>query len=309
MLTTSILLLAQLARRSHCLSSARSAVRLSPPLPRQLGSPLLTTTALRSMQQQTSSTGGSVPPFRPPGVRPVEDPHQQQQLAAAAVMQNVLRRVRDVNHMPVDIKASLLDFCVDGIKLGQVRPNMAKLLCSIDAGGGGRPAFGIQWDDVSKAYLTLTPACGDTFASRSAAVAVVTQRLKDRQIVTGWRDELYPITHSFYDEPVFAMERAAVPFLGALEYGVHINGLMQRDDGVLSMWMGRRSATKSKYPGVLDHIAAGGQPIGLSLTENVIKECFEEAGIPEEISRNGIRSAGVVSYERYAPMKDVVVRF
>lgn len=226
-------------------------------------------------------------------------------------MHDVLRRVRDVNFMPADVKASLIDFRVDGIKLGQVRPNMAKLLCSVDStdGTNNTPAFGIERDEaISKSFLTLTKACGDSYASRSASVAAVMERLKRDQIITGWRDELYPIAHSFYDEPVFAMERAAVPFLGAIEYGVHINGLLQQHDGTLKMWMARRSSTKSLYPGMLDHIAAGGQPVGLSLMENVVKECFEEAGIPEEIARPGIRPAGAISYERYAPTKDFVVR-
>jgi isopentenyldiphosphate isomerase len=73
------------------------------------------------------------------------------------------------------------------------------------------------------------------------------------------------------------------------------------------MWMARRSATKSKWPGMMDHIAAGGQPIGLSLTENVVKECLEEAGIEESITRKGLRPAGAVTYENYVPSKDVVV--
>eukprot|EP00984_Skeletonema_dohrnii_P003890 scaffold1339_cov129-Skeletonema_dohrnii-CCMP3373.AAC.1 len=30
------------------------------------------------------------------------------------------------------------------------------------------------------------------------------------------------------------------------------------------MWMARRSKTKSKFPSMLDHIVAGGQPAGLS---------------------------------------------
>lgn len=64
------------------------------------------------------------------------------------------------------------------------------------------------------------------------------------------------------------------------------------------MWMARRSKSKSKYPSMLDHIVAGGQPAGLSLMENAIKECEEEAGIPPSIARPGnLRPAGVVSYE------------
>lgn len=67
------------------------------------------------------------------------------------------------------------------------------------------------------------------------------------------------------------------------------------------MWMARRSKTKSKYPSFLDHIVAGGQPSNLGLMENVLKECMEEAGIPSDITIQGIRSVGAVSYELFEP--------
>lgn len=234
------------------------------------------------------------------------------------LMQDMLYRIRQVNSVPADIRSSLLDFRVNGVKLGQVRPNIAKLLCSISASPvprkdnkdtvGDHAAFCIQWDDSSKAFLTLSPMCGTTFESRSAAVAAVTERLKDQKIITGWRNELFPVAPTFYDDPVFAMERAAVSYLGVIEYGVHVIGLVQSSsDNSYQMWMARRAQTKSKFPGMMDHIAAGGQPIGLSLTENVVKECYEEAGIPEAIARQGLRPAGAVTYEHYVSSKDVVV--
>lgn len=65
--------------------------------------------------------------------------------------------------------------------------------------------------------------------------------------------------------------------------------------------MARRSKTKSKYPLFLDHIVAGGQPSGLGLMENVIKECMEEAGITEDLTVQGIQSVGAVSYETFEP--------
>ena len=37
---------------------------------------------------------------------------------------------------------------------------------------------------------------------------------------------------------------------------------------------------RHSYPGMLDNMVAGGQPAGLSLMENVVKEAGEEAGIP-----------------------------
>lgn len=149
----------------------------------------------------------------------------------------------------------------------------------------------------------LTKAAGKTLESRSEAVMSVMTNLRSQGLITGWRDELLPLSKSFYDAPLVLVERAAAGFLGMQQYGVHINGFVRtsNDDGsgVERMWMARRSATKSKYPGMLDHIVAGGQPAGLGLMENVLKECMEEAGIPEDVARKGVQAAGAISYEGF----------
>ena len=36
---------------------------------------------------------------------------------------------------------------------------------------------------------------------------------------------------------------------------------------------------------MLDHIVAGGLPYGITHMDNVIKECEEEASIPEDLAR------------------------
>lgn len=134
-------------------------------------------------------------------------------------------------------------------------------------------------------------------------------KLREEGFVNGWRDELFPVADTFYSEPVFLMERAAVSLLGVLEYGVHINGLVQESaDDEPKMWIARRSKTKSKFPGMLDHLVAGGQPAGLSLMENVIKECEEEAGVPEDLARAGIQATGVISYEGWDPKSSKISR-
>lgn len=131
--------------------------------------------------------------------------------------------------------------------------------------------------------------------TRSTAVGVALSCLKDAGIITGWRNELYPVLKSFYDPPVLLLERAAAPFFGIKAYGVHINGYIKRkSDGELLLWVARRSASKL-WPLKLDHIVAGGQPHGLSLAENVVKECQEEAGISFEVARNAV-PVGAVSY-------------
>ena len=220
-------------------------------------------------------------------------------LAEEKLMQDMLYRIRDCNQMPDNLRSSIVDFKVDGLVLGKVDPTVAEDLCtwSIEEG----QVFEMTSGD--NAYLTLSgKVAGTTLESRTNAVAEIMEKLKNNGVVKGWRDELYPVSDSFYNPPVFLMERAATDLLGVLSYGVHINGIQHPDDDCTElplMWMARRSKTKSKYPSMLDHIVAGGQPAGLSLMENVIKECEEEAGIPSEIAKPGVnlRPAGVVSYE------------
>jgi len=77
-------------------------------------------------------------------------------------------------------------------------------------------------------------------------------------------------------------------------YGVHINGFV-RDGDNLSMWVARRSRSKATYPGMLDNLVAGGQPIGISLRDNLVKECAEEAAIPAQLAATA-RLVGAVTY-------------
>ena len=38
------------------------------------------------------------------------------------------------------------------------------------------------------------------------------------------------------------------------QYGVHMNGYLLTDNGKFKMWIGRRSATKPTFPGLLDNM-------------------------------------------------------
>ena len=217
------------------------------------------------------------------------------------IVSDMLHRIRKVNNMPIDIRSSIIPFHVDGIELGKVRPAMVETLI-----GSKRNVF-----ELLNGQLTLTRSAGSDASSRTEAVQSVMLDLRQQGIITGWRDELYPMSHSFYETPLFLMERAAVSILGGLEYGVHVNGLVRscdNDKHVIHMWIARRAKTKATYGGMLDHMVAGGQPAGMSLMDNVIKECLEEAGVPEEMTRSGIKPAGAISYETYEPKKDVISR-
>jgi hypothetical protein len=132
------------------------------------------------------------------------------------------------------------------------------------------------------------------FDSRTAAINTVAQELAARRIVTGWRNELFPVATKFGAPPLFDLERALVPFLGVKAYGVHLNGYVRDGDQIL-LWVGKRSADRPIEPGKLDHLVAGGLPSHISPFDNLMKESAEEASIPKELARRA-EPAGALAY-------------
>lgn len=106
--------------------------------------------------------------------------------------------------------------------------------------------------------------------------------------------EPYPVTPAGRDQALFVIDRAAAPLFGIRAFGQHINGFVRAADG-LKLWVGKRSADRRNFPGKLDHLVAGGLPYAVSLRDNLVKECWEEAGIPAEIAGRAI-SVGAVTY-------------
>ncbi len=140
----------------------------------------------------------------------------------------------------------------------------------------------------------LDPAL-DTPAKRTKAVRDFLLKLRaNGHFDNLWREEEYPVSWRFSDPPLMAMERCAVPWFGVRAYGPHMTGYVRRPDG-LHIWVPRRSYHKPTFPGELDNTVAGGQPIGLGLLENLVKECYEEAGIPSELASQA-KAVGYISY-------------
>ena len=144
----------------------------------------------------------------------------------------------------------------------------------------------------------------NTFALRSQAMSEIANELRANNLIKGWRNEKYPIGPSFYSQPLFEIERAAVPVFGSKGYGVHLNGYIKKN-GVVFMWVGKRSVSKPTGPGKFDQIVAGGQPIGISLLDNLIKECAEEAAIQSNLAKQA-KAVGAISYktERNEGLRD-----
>lgn len=178
-------------------------------------------------------------------------------------------------------------FAIGEASVGWVRHDLAEEL----AGEAGVFRLGEE-------ALTLHPSLAD-FDGRSVAVERVVRGLAEAGRISGWRDEHYPVATGFAAPPLMRLERAAVPYFGVRAYGVHLNGFV-REGHRLKMWVARRARGKHTYPGQLDNMVAGGQPIGLGLKENLVKECAEEAAIPPEIAGRAI-SVGAVSYVLETP--------
>lgn len=173
--------------------------------------------------------------------------------------------------------------------------------CGSQAIGWMRPTFArtlAEWPgvfQVSDSEVRLNPGL-NTFENRSAAIAEVLQVLDEKGIVDHIMGEQYPIIGEDRHNALFVMDRAAAPYFGIKAYGQHVNGIVETDEG-LKMWIGRRALDRRHFPGKLDNMAAGGLPFGISLVDNLAKECDEEAGIPESLAMQA-RPVGAITYCR-----------
>ena len=146
---------------------------------------------------------------------------------------------------------------------------------------------------VSAGSVSLSPFLQD-FETRTSAVDGALRKIADQGLIRGWRNEPFPVAASPTAPVLLNMERAAIPLFGIRAYGVHLNGFVRDPDG-LRMWVGRRSLHRPRSPGKLDQLVAGGQPAGLGLRDNLIKECGEEASIPPAVAARAV-ATGAVSY-------------
>ena len=179
--------------------------------------------------------------------------------------------------------AGFVPFLVDGARRGWIRHGFAERLA--------------QWPEaflVEGQTVRLHPALVG-FRQRSLALAEVLERLVGQGALPYLHGEKYPVGPA-WDRPEFVIDRAAAPWLGIRAYGQHINGFVRDGEGLL-MWVGRRARDKRNFPLRLDHLAAGGLPHGITMADNLAKECWEEAGIPAELALKST-PVGAITYCR-----------
>lgn len=154
-----------------------------------------------------------------------------------------------------------------------------------------------QWRgifQISTDKVQLNPELS-TYQQRSKALATVLDDLHQIGIIDTWVGELYPVNHAYGEKGVMQIERAAALYFGVRCYGVHMNGLVKKSDGIY-VWVAVRAKDKPFFSGRLDQMVAGGQPVGIGLMDNLVKECQEEANIPAKLASQA-QARGYLSYQ------------
>ncbi|MBF0334149.1 MAG: DUF4743 domain-containing protein [Alphaproteobacteria bacterium] len=174
-------------------------------------------------------------------------------------------------------------FQIAGRRVGWIRAETTLKLAAFPG------VFSVEDDRVSLRDQLATPA------ERGEAVRDVIARLAAAHPeIPEPRGEDYPVVTNFGEPPLMLLDRAMVPLFGVRAFGLHVNGFVRRPEGLM-MWIGRRARDKRVAAGKLDNVVAGGQPAGLSLAENLIKEAGEEASIPPDLAMRAV-PVGAVSY-------------
>lgn len=171
---------------------------------------------------------------------------------------------------------------VDGEVLGRVRWDRVPLLLAFE-------------DVFRRAGSGLAFAEGlDEPSDRTAALARVVEALQAEGRLREDCTEQFAAVRAMGEVPRFLVARCAMTFFGLPALGIHVNGYVEGPEG-LRVWVGRRTDRVRVEPFKLDNVVAGGQPAGLDLLENLRKEAWEEAGIPERLARRAVHT-GVVTY-------------
>ena len=178
--------------------------------------------------------------------------------------------------------SSYLPFVIDDRQVGWTKPTFARQLADW-------PHI-FSLDDKSVRINDVIQG----FQQRSEALDEVIRSLVQKQVIRAYLDEPYPVTSGDRNAAIMTVDRSAGAFFGIRCFGQHLNGYVRKDDGI-HLWIARRARDRHIEPGKLDNMVAGGLPWHISLEENLLKECAEEAGMSKGLASQA-RAVGTVSY-------------
>ena len=135
---------------------------------------------------------------------------------------------------------------------------------------------------------------GEDFGARSRELAALITSLSASNDLRAPLGEMYPVSGGADATPLLQVDRSAVTWFGVRAFGVHLNGYV-RTRGELCLWVAVRARDKRTFPGHLDNMVAGGQPIGFTPLQTLVKECDEEAGVGDDLAASAV-PIGAISY-------------
>ncbi|KAF9565813.1 hypothetical protein CPC08DRAFT_704248 [Agrocybe pediades] len=133
-------------------------------------------------------------------------------------------------------------------------------------------------------------------------------------ILKGWSDEAYPVfmhapaneladaSSSHADPIAFAIERAALPLFGLVNFGALLTAYVHDPKtGRLMLWIPQRSLMKRTWPGKLDVTVGGGMGLGDTAMDTIVRESAEEALLDHDYVKEFIRPVGVLPFSNRSP--------
>ncbi len=190
-------------------------------------------------------------------------------------------------------KNDFLPFFIDDVLLGYIHKDKKQVF-------NGFESLIIFSDFHKQEGITFHPTI-NTFELRTQAADELARSWFKSGVIRSWVGEQYDVNSGFNHPSFFTIERAASSLLGIKKYGIHLNAWVEQQ-GELYLWVARRSKNKPTFPAKLDHLVAGGHGTGFSIEQTMIKECSEEAGIPEAIAGTA-RPVSMVTYNMDAEQK------
>ena len=196
-----------------------------------------------------------------------------------------MKKIKYIRHIENCNNANLLDFipwkiCNDIV--GYVNKNTASKLLSFGT---------IFHEDNNAIHLSNRLK---NLQQRTEAVADILETLWAEELCGMKLNENYAVRVEIDSPILMTIDRGASTHLGIITTGFHLNGFLTNKNQI-EMWIAKRSASRGTFPGQLDNIVAGGQPSHLTVAENVIKECCEEASIPKHLAQKA-HPTGFISY-------------
>ncbi|RDA82739.1 hypothetical protein CP532_6877 [Ophiocordyceps camponoti-leonardi (nom. inval.)] len=139
-----------------------------------------------------------------------------------------------------------------------------------------------------------------TEAERSRAIAGLVHYWRDHdtfKLLRRWRGEVYPV-YGRKGEIIFSVERAAIGLFGTVQFGAHLTAYVSDASAPygVKLWVAKRAANKSTFPGMLDNTAAGGLATGEQPSDCILREADEEASLSVDLIGHLVRSVGTVTY-------------